>query len=145
MVCTFFGHGDCFGLDKNILQNTIEKLIHEGVEKFYVGHQGNFDKIVLEYLIALQESYPHIEISVVLAYLPAVKTKNNLPSKFCIYPEGIESGPQRFAIHRRNNWMIGQSDYCICFIEHTWGGAYQFSTTAKRRGLTVINIGSVVF
>ena len=144
MVCTFFGHSECFGLNKKLLKNTIEKLINEGVDKFYVGNQGTFDSTVLECLIDIQKLYSHIEISVVLAYLPNNISKTNLPLKFCIYPEGIEIGPHKFAIHRRNNWMIEQSDFCICFIEHTWGGAYKYSCKAKSRGLTVINIGSLV-
>lgn len=57
-----------------------------------------------------------------------------------MYPE-IEGHP-KFAIERRNRWLIDNADYCICYINHTWGGAYKFSRLAKRRGKTVINIGS---
>ena len=34
------------------------------------------------------------------------------------------------------------SDCCLCYINHTWGGAYKFACMAKRRGLTVVNLGS---
>ena len=73
MVCTFFGHSDCYGLDKNLLQSAIEELIINGVDKFYVGNHGHFDSTVYRCLIKLKERHQHISISVVLAYLPTQK------------------------------------------------------------------------
>lgn len=46
-ACTFFGHRECYGLDTAVLQAAIEALIHNGVDTFYVGHQGGFDVLVL--------------------------------------------------------------------------------------------------
>ena len=54
MICTFFGHSDCFDLDEQKLQRAIEKLILDGVDTFYVGNQGCFDRIVFECLLQLQ-------------------------------------------------------------------------------------------
>ena len=45
-VCIFFGHRDCYGLDKSVLQNAIEAQIKQGADKFLVGHQGLFDRMV---------------------------------------------------------------------------------------------------
>jgi hypothetical protein len=55
--------------------------------------------------------------------------------------DAIEGHP-KFAIERRNRWMIDQSDFLLCYINHTWGGAYKFARLAKRRGKTVINLGN---
>ena len=57
-----------------------------------------------------------------------------------MYPE-IEGHP-KFAIDRRNRWMIDHSEYCVCHINLTWGGAYKFAQLAVQRGKTVINIGN---
>lgn len=57
-----------------------------------------------------------------------------------MYPE-IE-GPKKFAIERRNRWMIDYADFCLCYINHTWGGAWKCARQAKRGGKTVINIGN---
>ena len=46
MICTFFGHSNCYGLDKQILEDLIKNLIYNGVNKFYVGNHGEFDRIV---------------------------------------------------------------------------------------------------
>ena len=142
MICTFFGHSDCFDLDAEKLQRAIEKLILDGVDTFYVGNQGHFDNIVRKCLLQLKKTYQQISFSVVLAYLPTQKQEGDLYDGFSIYPEEIEIGPRRFAIDRRNKWLISQSNYCVCCIDHTWGGAYKFARQAKRRGLTVINLGS---
>lgn len=137
-ACTFFGHRECYGLDAQHLQNTIEDLIQQGVDTFYVGNQGDFDSMVYGCLKQLRLAYPHIHVSVVLAYLPTGKREEDMPDT--MYPE-IEGHP-RFAIERRNRWMIDASDCCLCYINHTWGGAYKFARQAKRRGLTILNLGN---
>ena len=111
-------------MDAHVLWDTIEGLINQGVNTFYVGNQGGFDGVVYRCLKQLQKMYPHIRISVVLAYLPTKKQEGEDMSD-TIYPE-IEGHP-KFAIERRNRWRIAQSDYCVCCIN---------------RGLTVINLGN---
>ncbi len=139
MVCTFFGHRDCYGLDEKSLERAIEEMIVKGADTFYVGHQGQFDAMVFACLTRLKDLYPHITFSVVLAYFP---TKHDAYHGYSLYPEGIEVGPPRFAIERRNRWMIAQADYCLCYVNDTWGGAYKFAKQAKKKGLPVINLGS---
>lgn len=138
-VCTFFGHRECYGLDAEVLRSAIKDLISQGVTEFLVGHQGQFDGMVRSCLRSLQTQYPNIRYSVVLAYLPTEKREFEDLSD-TMYPE-IEGHP-RFAIERRNKWMIEASDCCICYINHTWGGAYKFARMAMRRGLKLRNLGS---
>ena len=141
-ACTFFGHSDCFQLDEGVLRRTIEDLIAQGVDTFYVGNNGNFDRAVFSCFMKLKDIYPHISFAVVLAYLPIQKSEYDLYHGYSMYPEGIEFGPPRFAIDRRNRWMIEKADYCLCFVNHTWGGAYKYAKQAKKK-LTVINLGSI--
>ena len=137
--CSFFGHRECLGLDRQVLLLSIEELIFKGVDTFYVVNQRQFDSAVYSCLKLLRKEYPHIHICIVLAYLP---TENNEYDDMAdtMYPE-IEGHP-KFAIDRRNRWMIQASDYYICYINRTWGGAYKFANMAKRYGKTVINIGN---
>ena len=140
-ACTFFGHRDCYGLDMAVLKCAIEKRIRKGVDTFYVGHQGQFDSMVLHCLRALKAEYPHIRFSVVLAYMPTCKPEYDPYADCSIYPEGLEETLPKFAIARRNKWMISKSTDCLCFIQHPWGGAYQFARTAKYSNLEVENLG----
>lgn len=138
-----FGHRECWDLDPNKLRTAIEKLIHNGVDTFYVGNQGQFDAVVYGVLRQLSIKYPCIRYAVVLAYLPTKKREYDDCSD-TIYPEGVENGPPKFAIVRRNRWLLEVSDYCLCYINHTWGGAYQFAMQAKRQGKTVINLCDLI-
>lgn len=113
-------------------------LFAGGMDVFYVGNQGGFDRMLYGCLKQLRNVYPHVRVSVVLAYLPAKKGDAG-DSDDTMYPE-IEGYP-RFAIARRNRWMIERSEHCVCYIRHTWGGAYTYARLAKRKGLDVINLG----
>ncbi len=138
-ACTFFGHRECYDLDAGVLRDAIESLILQGVDTFYAGNQGGFDRLVYGCLKRLKNIYPHIQVFVVLAHLPTEQREGEAFSD-TLYPE-IEGHP-RFAIDRRNKWMIENADYCICYITHTWGGAYQYVQRASRQGLTVIYLGA---
>ena len=140
LVCTFFGHRECYGLDKERLEQTIEALIGQGVKTFYVGNQGQFDAAVAAVLRKLQQKYPEIHYAVVLAYLP-IKRQETSSFDHEIFPEGIEVGPPKFAIQRRNRWMLARAEYVVCFVQREFGGAHQFLQAAKRLGKRVINLG----
>lgn len=138
LACTFFGHRECYGLDRAVLETAIENVINQGVNTFYVGNQGGFDRMVYSCLRQMREKYPQIHIGVVLAYHP-VKPEQSVDMSDTMYPE--LTGHPRFALERRNRWMIVRSNFCICYINHTWGGAYKFVRLARSRGLTIINLG----
>ncbi len=142
-VCTFFGHSECYGLDAAVLRSAIEELIKQGTTEFLVGNHGQFDGMVFSCLQELNKEYPEISYSVALAYLPTRKQEYDIYHGHSFYPKGQEIGLAKFAIERRNRWMIDASDCCLCYINHTWGGAYKFARMAKNRGLQVMNLGSV--
>ena len=144
-ACTFFGHSDFCRVDASALAEAVEKLIVKGIDIFYVGNQGYFDGMVLNILTNLHKKHRHILYSVVLAYHPTQTPNLDLYHGHIIYPDSLESCPRKFAIEKRNRWMIENSDYCICYIDRTWGGAYKFAKQSKRKGLTVINLGNFEF
>lgn len=144
-VCTFFGHADCPPEIKPHLKATIHRLIQKGVDTFYVGDKGQFDRYVHTILQEAQVQYPHIQYSVVLAYLPkANDAACSADYADTILPEGIEVGPPRFAIDRRNRWMLAQADIVVCCIVHDWGGAAKYAKLAAKKGKTVINLGNCI-
>ena len=143
MVCTFFGHSECYGLDAAVLRCAIEEVIKQGITEFVVGSHGQFDAMVFSCLQSLSKDHPDISYSVALAYLPTHKEDYDIYHGHSFYPEGMEIGPAKFAIERRNRYLIDTADVCICYVNHTFGGAYKFARMAKRRGLRVINLGSV--
>ena len=137
-TCTFFGHRDCPETIKSALHSVIELLIAEGVTTFYVGNHGQFDTYVRGALGKLKKKYPHVDYAVVLAYLPTAREENG----DTIYPEGMEMGPPRFAIERRNRWMLRQAEVVVTYVRYTWGGAYKFKSAAEKQGKRVIELWS---
>ena len=125
---------------KPILREVLLKLIEwQGVTRFYVGNQGNFDGMARCLLAELEHSYG-IGYEVVLAYMPK-KEDGVFDAGHTILPEGIESVPQRFAIEYRNKWMIEHSDIVITYVTHSFGGAAKFKQLALRKKKTVIELG----
>ena len=57
-----------------------------------------------------------------------------------IFPEGLETVPPRFAISKRNDWMLKQADFVVTYIAHGWGGAVQYAEKAQRQGKRVLNL-----
>jgi len=122
-----------------MLAKTVEELILEqGVTLFYVGGQGEFDSAVQRVLKKTQKKHPNIEWYEVLAYHPngSAETKTHKT----LLPEAAEIGPVRFALSRRNRWMVQQADYVICWVIHDWGGAAQFMQYALKQKKNVINL-----
>ena len=140
MTCTFFGHRDTPKEKEPILKSTLVDLIeNKGVDTFYVGNNGNFDKMVCSALSELSVLYP-IKVYIVLACLPKNEDDN---SERTILPEGIEAVPPRFAISYRNKWMIEKSDFVVTYVVHSWGGAARFKELAEKKGKAVIECSSV--
>lgn len=140
-TCTFFGHRDCPASVKPKLRAMVVELIERhGVERFYVGRQGAFDAMARSVLRELAEVYPHISYAVVLERLPGPREKAVWDFSDTIFPEGLETIPPRFAISRRNEWMLKQADFVVTYVIHDWGGAARFLEKAQRQGKMVLNL-----
>ena len=139
-ACTFFGHRDCPDDLKHSLRSVIIDLItNHGVDMFYVGHQGGFDRLVQGVLREITREYPQVHYAVVLAYMPSEHSVLGDTSDTML-PEGIELVHPRYAISWRNNWMLRNSDFVVAYVAHSWGGAAQYVQKASRSGKTVINL-----
>lgn len=142
MKATFFGHSTVSPHIKPLLRKTVVDLIvNKGIKEFYVGNHGAFDGMVRKVLKELKDEYPSIKYNVVLAYLP-VKKEEYQDYSDSIYPDLLEKVPYRYAICRRNEWMINNSDVVVTYTEKCFGGAYEFKKKAQKRGKTVIELYS---
>ena len=142
-TCTFFGHRDAPREVAPILRAVLAELIEQGVTRFYVGNQGGFDRMVNADLVRLREQYPHICHVMVLAYLP--KEKNGQAEyENTIYPDGLELVPPKFAIDKRNRWMLDRADVVITYVTAPFGGAAKFKALAEKQGRMVREISEMV-
>ena len=139
-TCCFFGHREVTHNIIDKLKAIIESLIAEnGVTEFYVGHQGQFDSMVYSVLKELKAKYPHIRYTVVIAYMPDEHIKE-VYGEDTLFPDGMESVSKKFAISKRNDWMIQQSGFVVCYVHKITGGAAKFREKCVRKKLKVIDI-----
>lgn len=148
-VC-FFGHKNIYGYENlfDLIVSKIEALIvSENVNQFLFGGYGRFDSLCHNAVDNLKSMYPHIKTIYVHAYLPYKKTEYD-DLFFGSYDEtlypSIEEKPLKFAITYRNQEMIDMSDFCIFFVDHTWGGAYKTLLYAKRKKKNILNIAELI-
>ena len=104
-ICTFFGHRDCPSSVYPSIKTCIENLIQtEKADSFYVGENGRFDALVLKAPEELKRQYPMIQFSLVLSSMPSDKQSTHHIET--ILPDCVENAARRFAVDRRNRWML---------------------------------------
>ena len=118
----------------------VRRLLAAGYRRFLCGGCGSFDRLCAEILWDMKTGMPGVESILVHPY-----PRNHFPQSVCryfdtvLYP-GLEDVPPRYAIPRRNRWMVEQSQAALCHVTHDWGGAYQTLAYARRRGLQIYNV-----
>ena len=106
-VCAFFGHREIWDDISAPLEQAIRTAIMQyGVTSFWVGGCGQFDAYAAGSVRRLKKEFPHIRLYLILAYLPMKKDPYFCAYDSTIYPEGLEFVPKRFAISKRNRWML---------------------------------------
>ncbi len=139
MNCMFLGHRDAPDLIKEILYREILSLIEkEGVKEFYVGNNGNFDFLVQTVLKKISKERRDIEFSIVLSFLGEKALSNNQEATF--FSIEIENALPRFAISKRNEWLIKKTDFAIVYQRRRFSNSARWIEKAEKRGVKIINI-----
>ena len=111
----------------------------------YLGGYGDFDEICARACRELKQEYDDIEVVYVTPYISLseqAKIKEMQSYGLCdtsIYPP-IENVPLRFAISKKNEWMMTNADLIIAYVNRSYGGAYKSLQVAKRKKKKIINI-----
>ena len=151
-ICSFAGHATLYDSEEIIKQKLKKEIINliekENVTTFYSGGKGRFDLLCGYTIGELKKDYPSIKSYLILPY-PSIR-KDTYSKGFIetfdniIYPN-LENIPIRFAILKRNEWIINNSDFLIAYVRHSWGGAYKTLKYAeKRKNIKIINIAKEV-
>ncbi len=145
MVIAFFGHSNYITRveDKERLINLFEEIIQNNQVDFYLGGYGGFDNFVLECTKKYKERHKNTNIVFVTPYLDKWlnKRKDIIQQEydFILYPE-LEYVPQKFAILKRNEWMVNQANYVFAYVETHFGGAYRALLYAHKQKKPYINL-----
>ena len=85
----------------------------------------------------LKKKYPHIKSVLVLAYLNREVDMEYYDET--IYPP-LENVPPRYAISKRNEWLVAQADTVIAYVAYSWGGAAKTLRYAQRKHKRIVNL-----
>lgn len=146
MIVTFCGHRDFQETDE-IKERLLRELLNlaEGNETLicYAGGYGSFDRFAARCVKDAQKTAKNIRNCLVIPYLTASLQKELKEQEGffdeIIYP-ALENVPPRFAIIRRNEWMVEQADLVIGYIAHNFGGAARTWKYANRKDIPLINL-----
>jgi uncharacterized phage-like protein YoqJ len=146
MIITFLGHEHISMNDriKETVKAQIRSLLTGKPITCYLGGYGDFDDICARACKELKQKYD-IETVYVAPYVTLSEQEKIKEMQRCglcdtsIYPP-IENTPPKFAISKRNEWMVTHADVIIAYVNRSYGGAYQSLQTAKRRKKKIINI-----
>lgn len=132
MIITFCGHREVND-EKAVeswLREVIKQLLQNGEAIFYLGGYGTFDCMAARIIQEYKQYAAGTESIFVLPYLN-VKTDLSLYDN-TIYPP-LENTPSRFAVLKRNQWMVDEADLIIAYVQHNWGGVAKMLEYAYKR------------
>ncbi|MBQ8566971.1 MAG: hypothetical protein IJ445_05245 [Clostridia bacterium] len=144
MIIAFTGHS--FIASKNKIKSLVKEQIKNNITDkepitCYLGGYGDFDEICAIACVELKKEFTNIEIAYITPYVSLteqVKSENTIYDVI-IYPP-LENVLPKFAISKRNEWMMTNADLVIAYVNCDYGGAYRSLTMAKRKGKKIINI-----
>ena len=140
----FFGHRELQNI--SFIEDQIERLVLNLLRKkefveFYVGRNGDFDIAVASAIKRAQRRFGKESSSLILV-LPYHMRDEIYYEEFydeILYPLDDKSY-YKSAITKRNRWMVEHVDWVVAYILHSYGGAYQAYSYAKKRQVEATNL-----
>jgi len=149
-ICCFCGHSKIYSSEKLFknVKSLIENLIlQENVTEFWVGHYGDFDKLSATAVEEIKNKYPYIKLNLILPYLTQeiILNKKLYNRKFdnIIISKTPDNTLKRYKIVECNKYMVKNSDFLICFINHDWSGAALTFKYAKKNNINIFNLAEI--
>ena len=118
----------------------IEKFIQQGVKEFLLGGYGKFDIMCAKAVKKLKGKYPHITSVLIIPYMYMDYNKELYD---CSEYPPIENVPRRYAILKRNEYMINRAECVIAYVKYSIGGAAKTYQYAMRKNKEIINLAVI--
>ncbi|OJU12088.1 MAG: hypothetical protein BGN88_02635 [Clostridiales bacterium 43-6] len=149
--CCFSGHRFIKDSMKESLKATLKdeiiKLYHLNYRIFYNGGAIGFDSLACDAVFELKSEYPDISLCMILPckdqhhrwkekdkakYIEILKAADDIQYICEHYVPGC--------MQARNDVLIGQSDFCICYLKNKMSGTAYTVKRAKEAGIPVLNL-----
>ena len=139
MRCILFGHRNAPESVRRSLAEAICYLKEEcGVCDFWVGNNGKFDYFAQCALRDAVRSGMKIRYGIVISSVGERALSGE--QEATVFPEGLECTLPKFAISKRNAWLIKNADYAIVYVENQISNCGNLLKKALARGIKIINI-----
>ena len=147
-TCFFIGHRDAPSVLEGQLYETVLHLVMKcHVDRFIVGHYGNFDAMATAAVQRVIREHPEKEIlaDMLEPYFPGDRDVR-APAFFdaIYYPEGLETVPRRYCIEKANQLALEESHYLVAYVARNGGNARKLLGRARRMakqgGMKIINL-----
>lgn len=143
MIITFCGHRDFLGnteLKEQLVNELVIRAKQTGTLFCYSGGYGGFDRFAAYCVKEAQRQGDNIRNCLVIPYLTqSLQDQYNGYFDEVIYLP-LENVPARYAIIRRNEWMVDQADLLIAYVKHGWGGAAKTFQYAKKKNVSIYEL-----
>ena len=142
---TLFGHRyiDHFREVEENLERVLDELsLQHPYMDFYVGNNGDFDRIATSVILRLIDRWGKENFSINLV-LPYPKANMDLLEKqfdSVMIPPTLHSVHPKAAITERNRWMVENCDLLIAHLVHERGGAWTAIRMAEKTKKTIVKI-----
>ena len=60
--------------------------------------------------------------------------------KNTLFPSGQETALPRYAISKRNEWLLEQADVMIVYLNNKISNTYKYVRRAEKKGIRIINL-----
>ena len=146
MIVTICGHKEILwnDEDKKHTKDVLYALLCASPNTlFYLGDDGAFDRACNHILKGLQRDFPKVKRIFVTPYLdPDYLSARNADETYdeVVYPF-CGNVPPRYAISKRNAWMVDHADLVIARVDHEWGGAAKTLRLALQKQKRFVNLG----
>ena len=147
--CCFAGHSQVYdaNLKDRVLDTVRGLFLDSGVSEFWVGNYGQFDKIAASAVRSLKQELPTISLSLVIPYL--TQEINEYREEYykdydsIIMADIPENTPRNLKIIKANQFMVDNSDYLVCYVNTSWGGAVKTMEYGLKKNVRVMNLGTL--
>ena len=145
MIITFCGHSNYSANleDEERLLKLLEIVACGNQVDFYLGGYGGFDSFAFKCATKYKQCHKNAKLIFITPYLDKLLNGRKDILEKCYdeitYPE-IERVPQKFAIIKRNEWMVDQADFLFVYVHTHYGGAYRTLLYAHKHKKPYINL-----
>ena len=118
---------------------------NHNVKEFWVGNYGEFDYMSAKAVREMKTIYKNIELILVIPYL--TKTINEYKQVYYSNFDSIliadipQNTPHRYKILKCNRYIVNNSNFMICYVDHFWGGAAKtFKYAQSQKNIKIFNL-----